>query len=221
VANVVEAEAVDELDEGVTVDWRPFALLLVDVQRDFFSEEVAARFSRFPERVARLLEVCRAAGIEVVHLRAEFRPDASDWMVRPRLRGRIPCVAGTPGAETLPFARERPGETVLGKQTYDGFQNPALERHLWANGRRFVLTAGLVTSVCVLLTTASAAQRGYLAAVVEDSCADAVEAHEHALRRYGGWLFDRATVDGLGERHASWRGALERLDALERAPSSA
>ena len=200
-------------DAPAAPDWRPFALLLIDAQQDFWPEDVAARFPAFPANVARLLAFCRAVGIEVVHLRSRFRPDGADWMVGARLRGRIPCVAGTPGAEPLPFAREAPGEAVVIKQTYDGFLTPALPAHLRRRGTRFLLTAGLVTSVCVLLTTAAAAQRGLLTAVVEDCCADRPEAHTQTLDRYGGWLFDRTTVEGLRARRAGWCAALDRLAA--------
>jgi nicotinamidase-related amidase len=201
-------------DPRTARDWRPFALLLIDAQRDFWPDAMAAEFPALPAAVGRLLAFCRAEGIDVVHLRARFRPDTSDWMAAYRLRGRIPCVEGTPGVETLPFALERPGETVVVKQAFDGFQTAELEAHLRRTGKRFLLTAGLVTSVCVLFTTASAVQRGFLTAVVEDCCADRSEAHAQTLDRYGGFLFQRATADGLAAGHAGWRAALEQLDRL-------
>jgi nicotinamidase-related amidase len=200
-------------DGSAAPDWRPFALLLIDAQCDFWPESVAVRFPAFPASVARLLALCRAEGIEVIHLRSRFRPDGADWMAGARLRGRVPCVAGTPGAEPLPFAREAPGEAVVVKRVYDAFLTTELPAHLQRTGTRFLLTAGLVTSVCVLLTTAAAAQRGFLTAVVEDCCADRPEAHARTLERYGGWLFDRTTVEGLRERHAAWHAALDSLAA--------
>src|SRR5919201_4049141 len=148
-------------------DWRAFALLLIDAQRDFWPEGIAAQFPAFPAAVERLLAFCRAEGLDVVHLRARFRPDMADWMATYKLRGRTPCVEGTSGVETLPFAVEQPGEAVVVKQAFDGFQTAELEAHLRRTGKRFLLTAGLVTSVCVLFTTASAVQRGFLTAVVE------------------------------------------------------
>ena len=195
-------------------DWRPFALLLIDARRDFWSADVAAAFPECPANAARLLARCRAEGIDVIHLRARFRPDGSDWMVNARLRGRIPCVERTVGAETLAFARERPGEAVIVKHTWDGFQNPELSACLREGGKRFLLIAGLVTSVCVLFTAASAAQRNFLTAVVEDCCADRPEAHAQTLKRYGGLVFRRTSADGLLDAYTSWWDALHRLDEL-------
>ena len=202
-------------------DWSPFALLLIDAQHDFWPEHVATHFHAFPTNVARLLTLCRAEGIDVIHLRAQFQPDGSDWMVAARLRGRIPCIQGTPGAATLPFAAEQPGEPVIVKHSYDGFQTSELPAYLQRTGKRFLLTAGLVTSVCVLFTTASAAQRGFLTAIVDDCCADRPEAHQQTLDRYRGLIFRRTTVDTLLEDHPAWWSSLEKLDALHSTPVAA
>jgi nicotinamidase-related amidase len=194
-------------------DWVHFALLLIDIQRDFWTEELENNFPAFPDNVARLLDFCRAEGLDVVHLRASFKPDMSDWMPTYKLKGSIPCVEGTPGVDTLPFALEKPGETIVVKQTFDGFNRRELVDYLRTKGKRFVLTAGLLTSVCVLLTMVSAVEHGFLAAVVEDCCADEPEAHQRTLDSYG-FIFDRTTVDGIAGRHADWQDALARLDEL-------
>ncbi|MDH4209337.1 MAG: cysteine hydrolase [Anaerolineae bacterium] len=199
---------------GIQRDWEEFALLLIDVQHDFWGAQIAKSFPRFPSNTANLLELCRTQGVEIVHLRASFKPDMSDWMVKYRLRGSIPCVEGTPGIETLPFALEEPGEAVLAKQTFDGFQDTSLLEYLRRQGKRFVLTAGLVTSTCVLFTTASAAQSGFLTAVVEDCCADEPLAHQETLDSYP-FIFDRTTVEAIPDRHLEWRADLEKLDEFQ------
>jgi nicotinamidase-related amidase len=160
------------------------------------------------------VKLCRTEGIQIVHLRASFKRDMSDWMVKYKLRGSIPCVEGTPGVETLPFALEESGEAVLVKQTFDGFQNTSLLEYLRRQGKRFVLTAGLVTSTCVLFTTASAAQNGFLTAVVEDCCADEPLAHQETLDRYR-FIFDRTTVEAIPERHLEWLADLTRIEELD------
>ncbi len=194
----------------VTRDWRQFALLLIDVQRDFWSEQAAQSSPDFPANIARLLTLCRAEGIEIVHIRASFNPDMSDWMPVYKLRGRIPCVQGTTGVETLPFALGDPGETIVVKQTFDGFHQPELLRYLRQSRKRFVLTAGLVTSVCVLFTTVSAAQNGFLTAIVQDCCADHPEQHERTLDTYQ-FIFERTAVDLILERYSEWMADLEKL----------
>jgi len=191
-------------------DWGPFALLLIDVQRDFWPKKMRAHFPDFPSNVSRLLRFCRGEDLEVVHLRARFAPDGSDWMPRYRLLGRIPCVEGTRGAEPLPFAIDEAHETVIYKQTFDGFHSDDLLLHLLSQGKRFLLIAGLVTSTCVLFTAASGAQIGFLTAVVEDCCAAEPTAHADTLERYQ-FIFDRVMVDEIARRHTKWSRELEEL----------
>ena len=195
-------------------NWEQFALLLIDVQRDFWTERAAQLHPNFPAKIASLLSLCRYEGIEVIHLRASFKADMSDWMPKYRLRGGIPCVQGTAGIEPVPFAIENVGETIILKHTFDGFHNPELGQYLHQRGKRFVLTAGLLTSTCVLFTTASAMQKGFLAAVVEDCCADEPNAHQQTLDRYP-FIFERTTVGLIASHHAEWLAALKKLDKLK------
>ena len=116
--------------------WSRYSLVLVDLQNDFWAEAVAATAPELPDRVAALLAYARAEGLAVVHVRARFRPDGRDWMARYRLRNWIPCVDGTPGVETLPFAAELPGEPVVTKQSFDGFLGTDLDEVLAGRGIR-------------------------------------------------------------------------------------
>lgn len=190
----------------------PFVLLLIDVQKDFWTEEMSRAFPDYQKNVSQLLDYCRREQVEVVHLRARFRADKSDWMAKYKLLDQIPCIEGTDGAEVFPFATEAPGEKVIIKQTFDGFHNPELQSYLTENKKRFILMAGLVTSVCVLLTAASAAQRGYLVGIVEDCCGDEPEAHRQMLERYP-FIFSRTTVDHIPNDLEKWMADLGRLSA--------
>lgn len=188
----------------------PFVLLLIDVQKDFWTKNMSDAFPHYENNVCQLLQVCRQQQIDIVHLRAEFRNDKSDWMARYKLKDWIPCIEGTDGAEVFPFAIEASGETVITKQTFDGFYNPELQSYLQENDKRFVLVAGLVTSVCVLLTAASAAQRGYLVGLIEDCCSDESDAHLQTLERYP-FIFSRTTLESFSSNLERWRADLDKL----------
>jgi nicotinamidase-related amidase len=175
----------------VGTNWGDFALLLVDVQKDFWTEEMAGAFPGFEKRVAELLGLCRREEIDVVHLRASFRDDKADWMVRYHFLDRIPCVEGTPGVELLNCAAEQPGEMVITKNTFDGFQKPQLQEYLEKNNKRFLLIAGLVTSCC----------------------ADKPEAHIHTLSRYP-FIFQRTTVAQIASNREQWLVDLEKIANL-------
>jgi nicotinamidase-related amidase len=62
-----------------------------------------------------------------------------------------------------------------------------------------------------LFTAVSAAQLGFLAAVVEDCCADRPEKHERTLDDYQ-FIFGRTTTDAICEQHADWLAALAEID---------
>jgi len=47
-----------------------FALLLIDVQRDFWGEKTVESFPQFPENISNLLDLCRTQGVEIFHLRS-------------------------------------------------------------------------------------------------------------------------------------------------------
>ena len=192
-------------------NWDQFALLLIDVQNDFWSEQSELNFPQFRKNVQSLLECCRREGIEVIHLRGCFREDKSDWMPIYKLGRRMPCIENTSGIDLLPEAKAVDGEIVLEKHSFDGFLNEELDRHLQQGNKRFLLTAGLITSVCVFLTTVSAMQRGYLTAIVEDCCADEPAAHEHTLDRYS-FMFEKITVDELALQHQAWQQMIDQLE---------
>ena len=188
---------------NVQRDWEKFALLIVDVQQDFWSNRISKKFSNFSVNISKLLNLCRSEGLEIIHIRAKFMPDKSDWIPKFKLREKIPCIQGTSGSKTLPFALDHPGETVFYKQSFDGFHNKDLLRYLREKDKQFLLTAGLITSVCVLFTTVSAAQLGFPTAIIEDCCADEPLAHEQTLNRYD-FIFERTTLDFITDRHREW-----------------
>lgn len=191
--------------------WSRYALVIVDMQSDFWSAAVAATVPELPDRVAALLAWARAEGPTVVHLRARFRPDRRDWMARYRLRNWTPCIDGTPGVETLPFAAEWSGEPVITKQSFDGFLGTDLDEVLAGRGIRGLLVAGLVTSTCVLFTASTATQRGYLVSVVSDCCSDRAELHHATLAAYP-FIFGTVRSNEIAQRRAGWDADLDRMD---------
>ena len=193
-----------------TVNVDPFVLLLIDVQKDFWTAEMSAAFPDYEKNLGTLLDFCRRKQIDIVHLHAAFRADKSDWMVKYKLGDWIPCIEGTEGAEVFPSAVDAPGEKTIIKRTFDGFQNPELQSYLQENRKQFILVAGLVTSVCVLLTAASAAQQGYLVGIVEDCCADEPEVHQQTLERYP-FIFTRTATHSIPVDLEKWLADLDRL----------
>jgi nicotinamidase-related amidase len=173
------------------------ALLLVDVQRDFWQPlQDAPHVQSFPTNIRTLLATARASHLTIVHTQVVFKADGSDWMLfyGPHGRGQIPCIAGSGGERIEDFAAPRDDEPFIRKQTFDGFVNSELEDLLRARGIKAVLIAGLETSVCVLFTAVSAYLKRFVPLVVRDACADSAEKHEATLRMYAGLCFQMVTT---------------------------
>jgi nicotinamidase-related amidase len=183
--------------------WRGYAVVLVDLQKDFWPDDVASTAPDLPVHVADLLEYSRTHDLTVVHVRARFDADGGNWMARYRLRGRIPCIDGTAGVETLPFAREI-------KHSFDGFLNTELHDLLTTRGIRGLLIGGLVTSTCVLFTAATATQLGYLVSVLSDCCSDFQDAHSATLAAYP-FVFDAVRSTEIAERRDQWDAQLKTM----------
>jgi nicotinamidase-related amidase len=198
------------------VDTNQLALLLVDIQRDFWRPLAAEpRCAPFPANVASLLAAARALRLPVIHTHASFAADGSDWMLfyRPEGRGNIPCIAGTDGAAVEEFAAPAAGEPIILKKTFDGFVATDLEHELHVRNIRAVLIAGLVTSVCVLFTATSAYVRNIVPILVHDACADMPADHDATLRRYTGLCFQSVTTGQVRDDLASVLRLAERFTA--------
>ena len=183
--------------------WKDYAVLLIDFQKTFYANETRALFPELPGNVERLLATCRGVGIDVIHIRSRFREDRSDWMPKYRVGNSIPCIEGSEGGETLVFAEEREGESVLFKKTFDAFLLPDTVDLIRQMEKRFVLTAGLVTETCLFHSTVSSSQL-FLTAVIEDCCASP-DNHEDALDRLDFYVVGRTRSDRIVEDCEKWR----------------
>jgi nicotinamidase-related amidase len=165
------------------------ALIVIDMQRDFvepggfgasLGNDVSLLTAIIPT-TRRLLDLCRAAGITIIHTREAHRPDLSDCppakLTRgnPSLRigdpgpmGRV-LVAGEPGNDIVPQLAPLRGEIVIDKPGKGAFYATALGEILRLRGITHLLFAGVTTEVCVQTTMREANDRGYDCLLIEDA----------------------------------------------------
>ncbi len=182
----------------ITVPAKPFAyafepaktaLIVIDMQRDFvepggfgatLGNDVGLLQAIIPA-TKKLLDVCRKAGMIIVHTRESHRPDLSDCPPAKRLRGnpslrigdagpmgRI-LVRGEPGVEIVSALAPLPGEIVIDKPGKGGFYATDLGDILRLKGITHLLFAGVTTEVCVQTTMREANDRGYDCLLIEDA----------------------------------------------------
>lgn len=157
------------------------ALLLVDFQNDFCSQEggagkrgadlTSARAAA--ERSHEVLEAARAAGILVVFIRAvydEVYLSGPQLEIKARKNIAHLCQSNTWGVELFGFDA-RPGEFVVNKHRYSAFIGTDLEQILHHHGIRTCVVTGVTTHVCVESTVRDAFFHDYYVVVPEDCVA--------------------------------------------------
>jgi nicotinamidase-related amidase len=103
-------------------DWSQHALLVIDIQNDFFKH--VSDPEEFQSSIVVLLGDFRKKGIDIIHVRSLFNDDGSDWMLFARIAGKTPCVEGSDGVGVPSWAREQEGEPVFVKKHFDAFLTP-------------------------------------------------------------------------------------------------
>ena len=180
-----------------SIDAKPFeyeypagrlALVIIDMQRDFvepggFGASLGndvVRLQAIVSSLQRLLVMCRAAGVPVIHTRECHRPDLSDCPPAKRDRGKPSLrigddgpmgrvlVAGEPGSEIIGDLAPLPDEIVIDKPGKGAFYATDFAEALAGLGVTHLLMTGVTTEVCVQTTMREANDRGFECLLVED-----------------------------------------------------
>lgn len=165
-------------------------LVLVDVQQDFFERpDLAPPPSRLIERLSSLLDGARRSGWPILHVRTCVQPDGKGRMPHWVDKNVLACVPGTAGYEPPPALVALPGEPVLHKRFFSGFDCPELLPKLKAAQVETLVVAGLYTHGCIRATVLDAYAQGFRVLVAEDAVGSTEPMHAELSRA---WLEDRA-----------------------------
>jgi len=166
------------------------ALLLVDVQQDFFDRPpLSPPAVDLIGRLTALLDGARARGWPVLHVRTRIATDGSDRMPHWQRRGIRACVAGSRGYAPPAALAERPGEPVLHKRFFSAFGCAELDARLRGLRVRSLIVAGLYTHGCIRATVLDAYERGFEVIVADDAVGSTEPVHAELSRA---WLAERA-----------------------------
>jgi nicotinamidase-related amidase len=152
--------------------------------------------------VRRLQDACRAAGIELVHIRVKYLTrDCRDGQ-RSLAKDEKARLYDERDDDFLEMVAPLPGEVIIDKTSAGTFNSTPIDQILRNLGRDRLWVTGIVTEGCVELTARDAADRGYYVTLVSDGCASSTHlAHYDALQRMGdGGLIKVRTVDDLIEQ---------------------
>lgn len=198
------------------------ALVLIDVQRDFYADDSPARIEGTGELVpamAKLATAFRERGLPIVHVVRLYRPDGSNAdLVRRKAieQGMRIAEPGSPGsqiaADLLPNVVELdhellltgrlqqigPREHVIYKPRWGAFYRTELERHLRESSVDTLVFAGCNFPNCPRTSIYEASERDFRIVLVSDALSGLYERGIDECRRIGVDVRDLpATLDWL------------------------
>lgn len=168
---------------------RSTALIVVDMQRDAvevggWSDTCGLDVKRVAAVVPvarKLIDVCRAADVGIIHTREAYRADLADCPPSHRKRGEIRHRIGDPGplgrilvaaaggTDIVPVLAPRGSEILIDKPGKCAFHSTALGEILRFRGVTHLLFAGALTDNAVQCTMRAASDRGYECLLIEDA----------------------------------------------------
>ncbi|HTY78843.1 MAG TPA: isochorismatase family cysteine hydrolase [Candidatus Bathyarchaeia archaeon] len=197
------------------------ALLVVDMQRAFLDPgeamEVPPARDIVPQ-IQSLLALFRQSTLPVAFTEFTYSEDVPllVGLLHPEHRRAAPgaprgfgrpsssCLLGEANVHVVPELAPQPGELVVRKRYYDGFNGTALDQALRARGVTHLVLTGTMTDICVLATVIGGMNREYRMTVVEDGTATL-------------WPeIQRATLDVIGRAYARVRRAKQVAEEIGR-----
>jgi nicotinamidase-related amidase len=169
------------------------ALVVIDVQRDFYSDEAPLRIegtSAAIPAMARLATEFRHRALPIVHVVRLYRPDGSDAdLVRKQAiqRGARIAVPGSAGSQIAPellpnhvelehelllsgeLQQVGPNEHVVYKPRWGAFYQTRLEQHLRGTGSDTLVFAGCNFPNCPRTSIYEASERDFRIVLVPDA----------------------------------------------------
>ncbi len=195
---------IDAQPDRLSLDTAKTAVIVCDMQNDFGAKggmfhQAGIDIAPIQAAVAptaRVLGAARAAGVKIVYLKMEFRPDLSDAGATdsPNWRKHLPLggigepitapdgregrilIRDTWNTEIVPELAPEAGEIVVSKHRYSGFFETDLDRILRSLGVTTLIVTGCTTSVCVESTIRDAMFRDYTCLLLMDCTAEPIGA---------------------------------------------
>jgi nicotinamidase-related amidase len=185
------------------------ALLVIDLQRDYFADgELERCRADLVSAVNVLVRSAREAGVLVVEVRTEHDPGRSTWTLSMLEDDSGVVLAGTEGAEP-PADLETGDATTITKTRDSAFFDTSLRELLTRHGVAHVTITGISTESCVAATARDAFAHDLTVTLVEEATASIdPRLHEQTLRQLAHqYRQEVASSRAVLRRWATRRGA--------------
>ena len=145
------------------------ALLVIDMLNDFVLEGTPLEVPKGREIIPALkrrIKEARREGISIIYICDSHDKNDEEFKVWPPH-----AISGAKGSKIIKELQPEKKDYIIKKKRYSGFFGTALDDTLEKLGVKELIITGLVTSICVLYTTADAVMRGYQVTIPKDSVA--------------------------------------------------
>jgi maleamate amidohydrolase len=187
---------------------RSAAIIVVDLQREFFAREYADQTRAVKVRdalvqnVNRLLRAAREQQEPVIFVVTSYRPDRSDWTLLMVDLDRPLCIVGTDGERMVPGIEIEPRDRVVRKTRYSAFYGTELDAVLDSLAVGHLIICGINTHACIRTTVVDAFMRDYRV-LLPVECVASYDEQQHA-----------STLDYLSRRVANVLSLEELLQRM-------
>ena len=150
--------------------------------------------------IRRLLDACRAAGIEIIYTVIEsLTKDGRDLSLDYKISGLV-VTRGSWDAQVLDQIAPADDDIVLSKTSSSVFISTNIDYVLRNLGVRSLIIAGVLTDQCIDSAVRDACDLGYLVTVPTDACATlSQERHDWSLRNNRGYCRQVTTAALVAE----------------------
>ena len=186
------------------------AILVIDMQNDFFATEYAdpAEGERVRKRLAgeinQLLACARENGTPVIFANTVLSADKADWNLRFRDTNGAICIEGTAGAELVPEIKREAEDMTVIKKRYSAFFQTNLEKLLAEMEVSRLVICGINTHACVRTAAVDAFMRD-IRVFIPEECVASYDSDRHA-----------ETLDYFARRIAAVLPLSEMIKRIER-----
>jgi ureidoacrylate peracid hydrolase len=171
------------------------ALVVIDVQNGFVSKGGSydllgmetAHYQEAIPRIARLVSLCRGAGVPIFYTQAVRERSGIDLLTRAhkilprsreeRIRRRPICVRGTWDADIVNGIKPESEDHIVIKRRDSAFHDTEIKVWLDSLGVDTLLFCGIDTSICVETSLRDAFNIGYDVVLVSDATASGSRKH--------------------------------------------
>jgi ureidoacrylate peracid hydrolase len=208
------------------------ALVVIDVQNGFVSRGGSydtlgmgvAHYQRVVPDIARLIKLCRDAGIPIFYTQAVREKSGIDLLTRThnilpksreeRIKMKPICIRGTWDAAIVDEVKPAPEDHIVVKRRDSAFQDTELGVWLKSLGVDTLIFCGIDTSICVEASLREAFNKGYDVILISDATASGSPKHFEStleiVRDYYGLVMDTSSFSAFLPQ--AFKSAVQQAD---------